>query len=245
MNEHYPHLPNAPIKEAVVDIQVMEPWPVADLYNGPIAGFKEPVDMFVAEFHIQHEQGEVKHGTSRAHGGYRYESEDGRFIVQIRQQGLVVSRLAPYSYWSELISVAQRVWEMSFALGGAPIGRLAVRYINVLTVPFPETDVINFDQYLNNAPRIPTALNQGLKNFLTRLVIETSVVPEGTAIINQTFEQNEADTLSLILDIDVFRAFDATAPTGEAMWQFLELLRNEKNKIFFNTMTSEALELCQ
>lgn len=83
---------------------------------------------------------------------------------------------------------------------------------------------------------------QGLIGFLTRIVVQEPSLG-CTAIVTQALEAvSESEATPVILDIDVFKEeeFD---PNGESPWAYLQKLRGFKNRIFFESITPELLEL--
>jgi len=241
----YP-LNKAPIKEALIDIQVNGDNVDIQSLNMSLDGFPSPSEIRIAMLQFQAgPDGAKSTGGEPTCIGYRYESEDGEFIVQLRQDGMTVSRLAPYTTWEDLFLLAQKIWpQYQEATKQAGVNRLAVRYINSLNIPFPENDTVDFNLYLSNAPRLTFQAGEELDHFLTRLVLSLTSPAGATAIINQTIEPQSEDFLPLILDIDIFLKFEQDPPIDDKIWRILELMRDAKNTIFFNTMTKSALELC-
>ena len=92
---------------------------------------------------------------------------------------------------------------------------------------------------------MPEGPGHELDHFLTRLVLTLDDPADTTAVINQTIGSERETLLALILDIDVFTIFPDALTDQQAIWSTLGKLRLLKNRIFFNTMTEKALELCQ
>ena len=64
-------------------------------------------------------------------------------------------------------------------------------------------------------------------------------------VINQTIiESSKPNTVAVVLDIDVFRTSEL--PQDEAqLWEQMEQLRHEKNRVFEACITDEARRLFQ
>ena len=239
------HLTKAPIKEAVIDIQVAELDIPVDKLNFELSGFTLVSDIRTTETALSMGGEKVQTQSSQYHLGYRQETESGKDIAQVTKRGVALSRLTPYEDWESFLKLAKSVWRQYMdMLPGANVTRLAVRYINSLNVPF-ESGVVNFEDYLRNAPQTPEGLGDELEHFLTRLVLTLEDPPDTTAVINQTIGSERETWLPLILDIDVFTNFHDALPDHQAIWSTLGKLRLLKNRIFFNAMTEKALDLCR
>ena len=238
-------LTKAPIKEAVIDIQVAELDIPVDKLKFDLSGFGLVSDIRTTEMALSMGGEEVQTQSSRHHLGFRHETESGKEIAQVTKRGVAISRLAPYKDWESFLMLAKGVWcQYLGVLPDAIITRLAVRYINSLNVPF-ESGVVNFEDYLRNAPQMPEGFGDKLDHFLARLVLTLDDPPDTTAVINQTIGSERETHLPLILDIDVFTIFQDALTDQQAIWSTLGKLRLLKNRIFFNTMTEKALELCR
>ena len=241
------HLPNAPIKEAIIDLRValLEDVSVERL-GGVHAKIQErfPVKKILHEsrlgVYFDSQAGQPpKTIADHATLGFRYESEDGTRVVQFKLNGFTYSRLAPYTTWEEMRNEAKQLWGIFVEATSADIvTRVATRFINVIRIPLPFDD---FEEYLTAPPRIPENLPQALSRFLTRIVLPNPSI-DADAIITQALESVEEDYAPVVLDIDVFRRVDATEST---CWDCLEELRNFKNRIFFASITGKTVELCQ
>ncbi len=241
------HLPNAPIKEAIINIQIKDADIDPKSLDLSIEGFSQSAEISEAELRVQPQPAGVMRKTeSHSHIGYRLESDDGKNILQIRKQGVTVSQFAPYTEWADLCNLAQAVWSSFKAdAGKVEVVRTAVRYINVLRIPYGEGGLIDFDQYIHNAPQLPPDLGDEIDHFLTRVVLSLKTPLAAIAIINQTIERPTEDHLPLVLDIDVFSVFEQDSPNDVELWTTFGGLHDAKNRIFFSAMTPTALKLCE
>lgn len=230
------HLARAPLREAIIDIQLSHPLDVSfadELAGLVIPGFERKNE--IRQFSVNITGAEVPTRMEELLG-WRYESRDGSRIVQLRRNGMGYSITREYTEWADIKAAAQEVWNLYRERAGEiDVGRVAVRYINVLD--FPAWTELN--TYLTAAPQVPEGLPQTLSHFLERIVVPFN---EGiSAIIIQTMEQVVQPATRVILDIDVYaqRAFDGRSLD---LWFFLDRLREVKNAVFFSSVTERTLE---
>jgi uncharacterized protein (TIGR04255 family) len=239
----YPH---APITEAVIDIQVATPVPFA-LLAAAVAdepSFMPPETMRTSTRVITFGKEEDTVTTPKiAPIGYLCRSADGLHIYQARTTGFTFSRLAEYTSWAEVSSEARRLWD-KYRTIAAPtsITRIALRYVNRLDIPLP---VLDFSTYLRTAPQLSPDLPQGLSGYFMQLQLPMPNF-QGACIINQTIIEpaTKPSTVSVVLDIDVFRA-SGVAVDESGLWEQLEQLRQEKNRVFEACITDQARSLFQ
>jgi uncharacterized protein (TIGR04255 family) len=170
--------------------------------------------------------------------GYVFKTSDEKTIAQFRVDGFTFNRLRPYTSWEELFPQALDLWYLYSRVSGPEvITRLAVRYINRITLP---AGAITFETYLRAAPVIPLELPQSISSFLTRVTISDpqTVI---AAHVTQALEANTPEQhLIVILDIDAYKQSEF-AIDDPMIERTLQQLRDFKNQIFFNSLTEETL----
>lgn len=242
------NLSNAPIKEALIDIQFQ---PAAtlealDQFAQKISDeYVKKSDLWEAVIGFKAEGGATESHSHQNVIGRRLESKDGLFVLQCRTLGFTLSRLNPYTNWDDVQSKLTKLWSMFCeGLGSHQISRIAVRYINELRLPLPITD---FDEYLTCSPQVPPNLPQGISGFLSQMTI-----PDGdkecTSVITQALEPPTQETynngsITIILDIDVYRMVSINITNIDDVHSCLETLRNQKNLMFFSHITEKCVEL--
>lgn len=242
-----PHLPNAPITEAVLDILVDLP---AGTRLAELAAMHRDIrdrypnrrtrKRIEGTVNIQAE-GQVQITTPPVtEDGYLFQSRDGTRIVMARLDGFSFHQLKPYGTWEALRDEAKEHWNRYVDIAHPEsVKRIALRYINRMELPLPIRD---FKDYVRIGPDIEAAgVPQGVQNFFIRLEIP---YPSGAlAIITETTQPPEDPTTSgklpLIFDIDAIRAESFGPPFAE-IWEKFEELRQMKNDIFFSTITPLA-----
>lgn len=242
------HLSNAPITEALIDIQVKLPPGVdhtnfASVRDEISKEYPKSTERLAQEFEIAFKSGKVAVPSSKRRTlGYILRSADEKQVVQFRVDGFTFSRLRPYETWEQLRDEARRLWQLYVKVASSgSITRVALRYINHVNVPLPIED---FGDYMTAPPPLPEALPQGLTSFLTRVVIHEPSL-DAVAVITQGLETIvKPDSVPIILDIDAFKVAEFDLQSTEA-WDILEQLRVFKNKIFFESITEKTVGLFQ
>lgn len=169
-----------------------------------------------------------------------FRSQDGKEIVQLRRNGFSFSRLNPYTSWEEVFTEAWRLWEL-YAQTAKPleVSRLAVRYINRLLLPGT-----NVSLFLNPGPLLAEGWPSEIGTFLSRIVLIDRQEEIAVNVV-QTLEprlSSEQPIMPVIFDIDAFQSGSLNAEDMTIRDRFARL-REMKNRIFFNGITPQAVEL--
>lgn len=190
--------------------------------------------MWMGEIHISAE--DPVSVSTRVDGpdGVIMRSADERWVAQFRLDGLTVSRLAPYTSWDDLKRRTMELWEQ-YRAAAQPTGisRVAARFIN--RIPLPQGQP--FDRTFSTTFAMAADLPQAVAGFLLRVIVPFPA-EESMAIVTQSLEAGSGDCL---FDLDAF-AERAGGFMDDEAWEKLETLRDVKNRLFFGSLTSEALE---
>ena len=236
------HLSRAPIDEALIDIRVTLPKHTRVLEH--LAALDEkfrdqyPDKKTIREFQyrVDLDHPDIEEKTLKQLG-FRYTNADNTHVIQATLNGLTLSRLPPYQDWAQLREEAQRVWTIySDHVQPETITRVAARYINKIKMPGPP---IEFNDYLSYVPVVPKVLPQVVAGFSSRIVVQDAKA-QCVAIITQIFQPSPSE-IAVILDIDVFR--EKVFGGGWEAWGTLDMLREFKNLIFFDSITEETVTL--
>lgn len=239
------HLKNAPITEAVIDFRVQ----VSQNFNLELfkeaefrVGYGKAEDIRSYQFAITQNPDEPPKTAESDLGliGYRFNSQDGKHVVQFRKDGFTFSRLRPYINWLSVRTEVERLYKIYFEISApAEASRVAVRYINRL--PIPRNDVGDFSAFLAAKLPIPNCGIQTITGFLTQIQIAEEN-PKTTASITQYVQEDGSDAVPVILDIDVFEVGNFKATPAEILGR-LAPLRERKNRYFYASLTDKAIEL--
>lgn len=253
IDELVQHLPRAPIVEAVIDIRARPEAVLDEAMLKPQLEAKLSGYQFLdsqRQIQIQHEvslQGNTSPGPiirDLGWKGLRFQSDDKKHIVQFNQDGFVFSRLEPYESWEQLYEEGMRLWFVYVGLAQpVEIHRIGLRYINRIQLP---PDELRFEDYLVSAPMPPKGLDVPFHGFVHQ---DTLAIPGHPYAINVVRTIQPPGTLDnqgmrLILDIDAFttQGFELNEM---ALKQRLLEMRWLKNKVFFGSVTPNAIKLLQ
>jgi uncharacterized protein (TIGR04255 family) len=241
----YPTFVNAPISEAILDIQASLP---QDIGLEQLCNFHTKIKERYTEKHERVSfQGSLKLtpterraetiGAGRV-DGYLFRSSIEGKVVQSRLDGFTFNKLKPYESWKAFSSEARSMWEFYCEIAKPlKITRCSLRYINKIVIP---SDVDTKDYFLTGL-EISHALPQTFRSFFMRIEIPDD---KGGAlgIIHMATQPPDGAGLPVIFDIDVVRHIDIL-PSDEKLWLALEEVRDFKNRLFHESLTDKAKEM--
>jgi uncharacterized protein (TIGR04255 family) len=243
--ESFPHLPSAPIVEAVINwtARAGKELQRDELKRHLTERLPDyPECQLVGLLQIEAEVSAEGASESRRANwhGFRLTSSDKLHIVQFNRDGLVFSRLQPYLDWQRFSGEGLRLWKIFVDLfQPSEVQRLGVRFINRIS-PIVVAEV---GRHLENPPECLESFGLPMVGFFYQ---STHEVPKRPFQINvtQTIQpslppQNEA---GLIFDIDVFTK-QAFRCEDEILKDHLAKMRWLKNKVFFSLLTKRAIKL--
>ncbi|RKX44577.1 MAG: hypothetical protein DRP64_06300 [Verrucomicrobia bacterium] len=247
MDKMNPKLSNAPIVEAVVDIDCDMPttFEVENVIEQATALFKESYPKTRKRYVHQHEIKQKIGGDAEISSpsvevqALQLLQEDEKQIIQVRSQGYSFNRLAPYTsmdeYWEEI----RGTWQIfAETFNPTQVQRVRLRFINRIFLPL-DGGSLDFDDYLKVAPRLTDDVRLAFNNFINQHQVQ-DVETGNTAKIVLATQAEEKGTLPILFDIEVIGR-----NAGDVSWDFigneLEALRNLKNHIFYNTLTDKCL----
>jgi len=243
------HLPRAPIREAIIQIQFGPPVELSSIqkFASSVAkDFGKTTDIWQASFGVRFDQEKTESAAANpVLIGKRLDSVDGREVLQCTVNAFSFSRLTPYMDWAHIRDSAKRLWDL-YVLSVKPtsVTRLAVRYINALPIPLP---VAELNDYFTAAPEVPSTLPQLMRAFLQRVVIFDETTNTFVTIIQASDEDAEARSLTnqatILFDIDAYQHVNLGSNDSNTVWGKFEELRDFKNRVFFEHITEKAAGL--
>jgi uncharacterized protein (TIGR04255 family) len=237
------HYKNSPITEAVIDIRVENAPEFKPEMLEPIGGQlnavypnRQDLDVIKGTFTIG-----AAPTSIQAKLGYAYRSTDGKYVLQTRTNGFTLSRLAPYEEWEPFRDEAKKLWNI-YKEVAKPIraSRVASRSINRIDIPLPNVELT---EYLRTYPEISRDLPQVLSGYVMQVLIPQVSFNGMLSLILASVPAQRAETVSINLDIDIYKESTSDFDSDEKIWSFLELLRDKKNEIFEGCITDRAREL--
>lgn len=243
----HPHLDNAPITEALIDLRVVTPMDgletLETFHDVVRARFPERRKLMAMNVQLPTDGAASVPPTSEV-VGYQLWSADKRRVAQARKDGFSYSQLKPYDRWEHLVSEARAAWEdFRLSTGTANVSRVAVRTINRIELPIRAVFEHQFEGFFRTFPRISPSLSQTVGGLFMRLVLPQDA-ERCLVVLTEVLETPiaKADVLPFILDVDVFSE-EGLPAEGDGIWTRLETLRKVKNDVFFSCLTDRALEL--
>ncbi len=238
---------NAPITEALLDIQVELP---SDIDISILEGFQQKIiDSFPYKTELNTWQGgmEIKDGKASLFNsmgginGFMFKSSEEDKMIQVTLQGFTFNKLKPYTHWGEFIEEARDHWNHFLEVAKPKkVTRIGLRYINRIVIPSIQVDL---KEYILTGPEISPELKFPLAGFFLRMVVTNPDI-NAMAIITETIDQKnkELNVIPLIFDIDVVRDH-LNLDAHEDFWRHVNDMRDFKNTIFFNSFTDRGKEL--
>jgi len=234
------HFSKAPIIEAIIDIQIAGA--PADLLDAlehaeMAAGYRQvgTIGAMIGKLEFKEEN-----PVASAHGsrlGYRFQSADDKYVVQVRTNGFTVSRLSPYDGWETFIEEAQSNWAhylRTVESSSTVSPQFSVRYINKLHMP-PGSEI---SSYLRTYPEISPELPQVMMNSFMRVELDLgSDLPGATLILQQFYTQSDQPgQVAMILDNEI-RVPYIVPISDPGLWATIQRTRALKNRYFRGCIT--------
>jgi uncharacterized protein (TIGR04255 family) len=242
------HYANAPITEALIDLQVeYAAMPFQSDFEKSAkrldASFPSAVTMHQFQVSLDglpNVAAPVLSGATAI--GMRLTSADDLRVLQLQRRGFTFSHLPPYTQWQGFCDEAHELWK-SYVEDLKPVAvtRAAVRYINRIVVP---VEKVEFGDYFNLNPKLPDGIYQTVTGCFMQVVLpQTDIAQDAAAVVNFALEPNPTPgSLSFLLDLDLFCTCRYES-ASEEIWATLAKLRTRKNKIFEACITDATREL--
>jgi uncharacterized protein (TIGR04255 family) len=166
-------------------------------------------------------------------------SEDEVDICVLRNSAISISRLAPYTQWSDLRQRVER--DLAIALKGTvwrQVARVGLRYINRIDIPLKD-GLAPFEDYLNLHIHIPEIIETIGPYALYFDVVHNELM---IRIQSGKADAPVPNTFAVVLDIDVFKMADLPTDLPKIL-HLLDKMRDEKNLLFEAFVTNAARKL--
>lgn len=262
MSMAFPHYSRAPIIEAVIDLRVsadvgIDVSRLRALADSLVSAFPVQTPMFRGQFAVALSTAPQPQGPADASReksirlpislkaehdqiGVRLATEKNTRVLQLTANGFTYSHLPPYSSWQEFRAEAAPLWEQ-YIVAAVPdvVTRSALRYINRLNFKGPSVEP---EEYLNLYPKLPKGIPPDITGMFLQLRMPQEDL-DSMAIINCTLaDPTEPDSISMILDFDVFQLSERK-PSDPEIWDLLDKLDERKNLLFNECLTQKSKEM--
>lgn len=244
--ENFFKLKNAPIIEALIDIQFEtdDLWDISELKAKIPALLTE--DYQTIEERQWFEAGLIKNRTgqmqlsAKDHGtiGYILREPTKSKVVQTRLKGFGFSHLQPYQDFPSFATEAKKYWQAYKEIfSSIKVKKVSLLYINIIDF---SKKVNSFQELSNVLKIIPNYHTDGdLLNYASSFQLNENGL---SALIKQATMQNvETGFTGVNLQIETFKDFSVN-PGEEEIWGSIEELRHLKNKIFFSSISEEKIK---
>ncbi len=244
-------LPNAPIVEAVLDIECdLKPGQqLADLEGPAREIFRESYPKFRQNFFHEHQIEQKQDAplevlSRQGLQALQFLNNDEKQLIQVRRQGYSFNRLAPYSGLDDYLPEIERTWRLYVKLvHPVQVRLIRLRYINRILLPMEEGRV-NLDDFFRTAPHLPEEDSLDFVGFLN----QHAAVEKGTGnqvnIILAT-QPDDGDKLPVIFDNTVVAQRSGEPGDWTFVLATISMLRELKNRIFKEALTGRCLDLFQ
>jgi len=234
----WPHLNNAPITEALLDIRLT---PSNDIDLDALSRIGEQEEdtyptkknqfEYRGKIELKDKVTQTEVDTPKLMG-YQFHAADSLSLFQTRLNGFTFNKLSPYESWETFRAEASRLWEI-YKKNTNPISvdRIALRYINKIQLP----SKFVLENYFNTYPLISKEITESnYENIFMQLTITDESIA-ASANISQAIEKLPGDSKVLyVFDIDVFKQADFA---NQDIWTIFEELHGYKNHIFYKSIT--------
>jgi uncharacterized protein (TIGR04255 family) len=249
LSEEFPHLPNAPIVEAVIEIQARATteWEekrvtalTAELLKDYPKQQSQQRFQTSLKFDTSCEPGEAHQNISPpSFMGVTCHTDDEFQYGRFNRDSFVFGHLRPYPDWGRFLREAMRLWGLHCSIAEPTlVQRLGLRFINQIPLPPEKTDL---DLYLNDGPQTPRGLDVVYANFFHSDIMVATGHPYRINLV-RTIQPSAGDLSrpALVVDIDVSTTETSPVEDNE-IYQRLGEMRWLKNKAFFGTLTESTI----
>ncbi|HKU19297.1 MAG TPA: TIGR04255 family protein [Candidatus Saccharimonadales bacterium] len=241
------HLQNPPINEAVLDVRVTFNVPPA---IDALGAMSASLPGYAEAGRIQNIISVVLAGNAAQTGpvigpqdiGVSFRSVDGLHVLQVRRDGLSLSRLRPYSDWEQLFNEMWRAWETYKAVVKPNrVKRVSTRFINQINIPLGR----DLDDFFVVSPRLPEGAPNFISAFSSTVGIPYQDQKSNAFMRMAQLVTNNPTVMPIILDFDILHDCDLSPDDDDSVRDNINALRSIKNQLFFGSVKDPAMELFQ
>ena len=235
----FPHLPNAPITEAVIQVMATPTGPLQDLTQDGLksefgAYTVQPQTGFIHE--MEAGSGGFQYQTKPWWNGFRLTSADEKHVCQIRPTTVIFSRLKPYEGWASFSGEFRR-FQRKFTEWIAPnvYDRIGVRFISQI-----ELGECSPSEFIEMPPEVLKSIGLSSVGFFD---IDSYEIPGAPykLTVTRTVEPPQSKSLPRMLIVDIDTTTINATPL-DLLESRLEEMRFIKNEVFFSLMKNPQVK---
>lgn len=246
---HDQRLDNAPIIEAIVDIDCDLPpsynlRALEDAAHNPLRE-QYPVMQrrFMQEVRIEAgKEGSFDQQVRQDVDALQFLAPDRKQLVQFRLDGFSFNRLAPYSTLDDYKSDIRTGWQAFLdVVAPVQIRTVRLRYINRIMIPVTETHV-DLNAYFRVAPSQPADPGLRLSSFVNQYTATDPETGHYSTVVLAS-QQREGGELPIIFDNTALSTRAIDPDDWTTLWNEIQAVRYLKNRVFYNTLEDKCLRL--
>lgn len=236
-SENFPNLAAAPIVEAVLHWQAMatKEYQEAELLKEMQTSFPgyTSTNQHNLEAGLSGTPQGMEFKQRKAWQGVRLtkfkDDEQPKYVCQFLRQGIVFSRLAPYTKWEDFASEGRKFWDKHCELGQPiEVARLHVRFISQIGID----SIDEIENYIDKVCAPVASLGLSANQYYHQDTIQLTNQPYVIKVV-RAVQPNAEHESNLIVDITVSTAVSCELDEVDDK---LKDLRFIKNKVFFELM---------
>lgn len=247
--ERFPHLRNAPITEAVIELRTRAEtaWTETEVQSKLQAALPDYPGIHAAQriqqaFVVGPDQIPQQTVSDLGWQGLQFQTADKLNIAGFYRESFLFSRLRPYTKWEDFTKEALRLWGLHLSVAQpSEIQRVGLRFINQVDI---ESNELDLSKYLRFPPHAAEGFDVPFNFFFHQDNLSVPDLPY-VLTLNRALQPKQdlgggrITPAKLILDIDV----STTSAIGlEQLRPCLSEMRWLKNKAFFGNFTDSAIK---
>jgi uncharacterized protein (TIGR04255 family) len=230
------HYAKPPIREAILDFRC----PVGHQDNAELdARLETLASEFSDEFPVRDPLNSASGGNRSTPHVIVLREKSGRFVWQIRRDGMLLSRLPIYKSWDEVEPLGQKLWaKYHEAIENATVVELTVRAINEIRLPAGR---VALEEYFLTYPTVSDVIGEPINRFAMHVGFPIAD-PVGQASITMAPGKAESFGESVVL-FDISASCRDEAKIQADCWAVANDLRMHRNRIFEGSITDKLREM--
>lgn len=201
---------------------------------------KEELIQFEGNLSITESNSEADSKFEKKNYGYAFSNQERSKTIHLRNNAFSFSYLnGTYKTWDDFSKEAFNLFKMysNHSKTSIQLIGISLRFINQLLIPLKKiNEGLKLSDFVKTLPTIPSGIPNLVSNFFLKLSLKED---EKIATIIQAINKPQKEMIPFIFDLSVKTVVDDI----ENLKLEFDGLREFKNRIFFNSISSEMLNL--